>query len=825
MGASVGWIGGLAFAAASTLLIGLQEWWTMQGPGKNWIVAWNIVSVFLAFALSGVLAAQTRRLTRYLAQMVDERTTQWKAETERYRAAAEGLRSQSLLLENMAEGMIVTDDRGHIELANAAACRLTGFEETDLVGQPITLLSPLPAAETRQTFEEVAAAVSKEGKWFGDLPVRREDHTVMLAQVVLTRVEYERRVRIIALGQDITAKRQAELNLRAREEQLRLGLDAASMATWELEIPSGRIHYSGGIQSFFGEDPIAAYSSIKSILEAIHPEDRPLASQRLELAIAGKAVLDHEYRIRRRDGTYRWILVKGQAALSLEKAPTRLLGIAMDITERKRAEAVLQVQRDLGVSLSLAGDLHAGLDRLLDIALKLDGIDSGGVYLTDAGTGDLHLASHRGLSRSFVEHVAYYPANHERARLIGKKAPLYTNYSDLPKQPDLPLAAERLRAIAVVPLVHEGKVLGALNLASHERDEIPLQNRFVIETIAAQATGVLARLRTEAALHESEARLRVIINTAPLVLFAVDKDGIILFEDGQALKALGTRPEDFVGRGVREVFRDHPQVLDDTRRALAGEQFSTLSRLGDLVFDCTYCPTRDREGNVSGYLGVATNITERRRLEQQLLDISDREQARIGQEIHDSLCQQLVGLAFDANALQAQLSKGQRGDADLAARLAHYLDLAITEARQLSRGLFPIRLETDGLPSALEELANTITLRFKICCEFEQSDAPPIRNGGVATHLYRITQEAVNNALKHSHASRIRIRLAECPAGLELSVQDNGAGLLPGARSQTKGLGLHIMDYRARAIGATLELGSNPAGGTVVSCCIPRRML
>jgi two-component system CheB/CheR fusion protein len=240
------------------------------------------------------------------------------------------------------------------------------------------------------------------------------------------------------------------------------------------------------------------------------------------------------------------------------------------------------------------------------------------------------------------------------------------------------------------------------------------------------------------------------------------------------------------------------------------------------MFDCWYSPTRDKDGNLAGYIGVATDITEHHRLERQILEISDREQARIGQDIHDGLCQQLVSLAFDANALQRELTAENRPEAKTALRIAEFLDQAITESRQLSRGLFPVRLGKVGLSPALQELASTISARFQIQCRFNSKGPVAVKNAAIATHLYRIAQEAVANAVKHSRARTVCIRLRARTGQIELRVEDDGAGLSPAKRKKATGLGLHIMDYRARAVGGTLHVGPGRRGGTIVSCCVPR---
>jgi PAS domain S-box-containing protein len=319
-----------------------------------------------------------------------------------------------------------------------------------------------------------------------------------------------------------------------------------------------------------------------------------------------------------------------------------------------------------------------------------------------------------------------------------------------------------------------------------------------------------------------EARLNSIINGLPIMLLAVDQQGKVTFEDGRALRSLEVTPGEHVGQSVAEAYSRFPEILSHFRRALAGEEFSAEVDLGVASFLCHYSPTRDSNGTLTGYIGVATDTTERQLLQRQVLEISDREQARLGQEIHDGLCQQLVSLAFDANSLE-QLTRGENAQAQTARRIAECLDQAITEARQLSRGLFPVRLESDGLGPALEELADTVSERFHVGCRFAAKEAAPMSTA-MATHLYRIAQEAVNNSLRHGQAKNIEISLRADSAQLELTIEDDGTGAEshPPVAGKLTGMGLYIMDYRARSIGGTLRLGPGRSGGTAVSCCVPR---
>jgi PAS domain S-box-containing protein len=493
----------------------------------------------------------------------------------------------------------------------------------------------------------------------------------------------------------------------------------------------------------------------------------------------------------------------------------------LDITERKCADSLLQVQRDLGVSFGQSSDLNAALKHLLEIAVQVGGVDCGGVYLDNKAAGGMDLAMHCGLTAHFVKAVSHIVPDSPQMLIVRQGRSVFGLHRDLPIRYDADRQREGLRASALVPLSHDGRVIGLFALASHEIDEIPRQTQLMIEAIAAQAAGAIARIRAEAALRESETRLRAIITAAPVLLFAVDRDGIIRFEDGQALKVLGATPGANVGRSVMEVYAHLPAILENARRALTGEEFESIFEIGPATLDCWHSPTRDKDGNPEGFIGVATNITERRHLEHHILEISDREQARFGQEIHDGLCQQLVSLAFDANALQRDLSAQNRPEASIARRMADYLDQAITESRQLSRGLFPVRVGEVGLNPALQELADSTSARFKIQCRFAGKQPVAVKHAATATHLYRIAQEAVNNAVKHSRARTVCIRLRAQANQIELSVEDDGAGLSPARRKKATGLGLHIMDYRARAVGGTLHIGPGPQGGTVVSCCVP----
>lgn len=216
---------------------------------------------------------------------------------------------------------------------------------------------------------------------------------------------------------------------------------------------------------------------------------------------------------------------------------------------------------------------------------------------------------------------------------------------------------------------------------------------------------------------------------------------------------------------------------------------------------------------------------ERESLQRELLDISEREQRRIAQDLHDGLCQQLIGTSYLAATTQRRLA--QRGDPEAAGlqRIADALRTAAADARALSHGVHPVDSAPRALMKALENFAQVTGRMFGINCQFICPRAVLLKEQTTAAHLYRIAQEAVGNAIKHGGSTRITVRLVHAGRGqIELAIRDNGKGIPPLPAARTTGMGLQIMRYRASMCGGTLEVRkSTSAGGTVVACRVPAR--
>jgi signal transduction histidine kinase len=208
------------------------------------------------------------------------------------------------------------------------------------------------------------------------------------------------------------------------------------------------------------------------------------------------------------------------------------------------------------------------------------------------------------------------------------------------------------------------------------------------------------------------------------------------------------------------------------------------------------------------------------RLEREIIDISEREQQRIGRDLHDGVCQYLAAIGFSAAILNRDLERESSIRAQRAGEIANLLQDALKRTRDLARGLSPVDRDEGGLESALNELASSTTRLSGISCSFICVGQVEIRDNARAVHLFRIAQEALNNAIKHGRPKTVVVALEASNGTLSLRVSDDGIGFDPG--SERKGMGLNIMRYRARMLAGTLEIQSNSPVGTMVTCTIAR---
>jgi PAS domain S-box-containing protein len=343
-----------------------------------------------------------------------------------------------------------------------------------------------------------------------------------------------------------------------------------------------------------------------------------------------------------------------------------------------------------------------------------------------------------------------------------------------------------------------------------------------------------SKVNPEAPLLNMEAKYRALVEQIPAVVFMayLDKGIGEAYVSPQIETVLGFSQSEWLEDPVRWYQQIHPDdkmrwSVEAAEMFLSGKPlrsaYRVMARDGRVLwFQCEAKMIRREDGRPWFIHGVGFDITERKGLEEAILEISAREQRRIGQDLHDGLGQHLTGIAFMSKVLEEKLSDKSLPEALEAAQIVKMLNQAIDNTRQLARGLHPVAAEPLGLMSALQKCASEVEGLFHIGCSFLCEKPLPLHDVNLATHLYRIAQEAVNNAIRHGKSRNIVIGLSGKNGAGVLTVQDDGDGF-PKKQANQPGVGLSIMNYRADMVGGSLKVQPNEGRGITVTCMFPIR--
>jgi len=381
-----------------------------------------------------------------------------------------------------------------------------------------------------------------------------------------------------------------------------------------------------------------------------------------------------------------------------------------------------------------------------------------------------------------------------------------------------------------VPIFVGGRSWGVLGAHTCRPRTFSHDDVHFLQAVAHVLATAIERREREEALRESEARYRAIVETAVDAIITIDETGRILLFNPAAERIFGYRAEEVIGRNISVLMpspyrEQHDRYirnyLETGRRRIIGRgREVTGLRKDGTTFPMYLAVSEVRLPDRRLFTGIVRDLSETRRLEQEILRISDEERRSIGQDLHDGLGQMLTGMALISQSLARRLAAQGRPEARELEELTELIRQADRQARTLARGLIPVELEANGLQAALYRLTRQTEELFGIRCRFEAEKDVPVADNMAATHLYRIAQEALNNAVRHGRAQTITVTLAADDEALHLWVRDDGVGI-PEKLPETSGMGLRIMHYRARLLGGHLEVRRRKEGGTEVHAAVP----
>jgi PAS domain S-box-containing protein len=553
-------------------------------------------------------------------------------------------------------------------------------------------------------------------------------------------------------------------------------------------------------------------------------------------------VRDFEFENYRKDRSIIWISINGRAVRDASGTIQYYEGTIHDITERKAVESLLRRQRDFGVFLSSTGDLEAAAKRLLKVALQNEGLDCGAVYLVNSQTNALALTAHEGLPAGFAKRYSCVAKDAVRNRSAG--VPRSASRKQVAPMAAIlrQLKREGLLALEVIPIQHSGEVVAVLTVGSRVQTTIPRTTRHVIEALAAQAGGAIARIRAEQSMRTSQQLLEKTIHTLRAAVLFIDANTNIIQEcNPAATRMFGHNREEMIGQtpsllhlneAKREEFKWHLQAAVKEKGLLSEFEFEMKRKDGtSFPAEATLVPIRHEEGQIVTWVGVFRDNTERKKTEAGLRELSrhimeaqESERQRVARDLHDSVNQVIASAKMRVRrvAESALLNPAAR---ELLARCDELLVQALEENRRIAYGLRPADLDGLGLAEACRNYCRQFQERTNLVvrtrlAQFAQR-CPP----ATELNLFRIVQEALNNVEKHARAKTVRLQIGLQRGGLMLRIQDDGRGFDPNvaklAKRKGEGVGLTNIKERAVILGGTCEVKSVPNQGTTITVRLP----
>ncbi|MGE0334053.1 MAG: PAS domain S-box protein [Gammaproteobacteria bacterium] len=491
-----------------------------------------------------------------------------------------------------------------------------------------------------------------------------------------------------------------------------------------------------------------------------------------------------------------------------------------------------------------ADSLEQGLGEMLDAVLWLLGADMGYGQLADTRSAQLEVMTSRGFTPPTARMLqgctgplaaVCTPGQWPRERVVCEEID-----SDPAFEHCRAFAAEAgFRSAQCTPLLgSDGKLLGALATFWSSPHRMTDADRRRLDLYARQAAAYIERWHLERELRVREELLRAVLDTAADAIVSIDSNGVITHVNRATERMFGYTATDLLGRNVSMLMpspyrEEHDRHLSRYRATRQSRILDRSRELPGCRHDGSVFPAMITIAEVD-HLGMFTatirDLSERRELQQRLLDIADEEQRRLGQELHDSVQQELTGLSLFAASLHELLKASPDADharlervRQMTARLEDGLTEVHRQVQELARGIMPVQIDAAGLEAALQELAARTTRDAGVPCAFHSAGDVALESNAEATHLFRIAQEAVNNALRHARANRIDVVLAG-RRDITLEIRDDGRGFAPGAGdASNRGIGLRTMEYRAGLLGGVLRIEPGPKSGVTVRCVVPRR--
>jgi PAS domain S-box-containing protein len=805
--------GGGPGVLATVLSAVIADVWIIAPDGHHDMAEAVSIGLFtmsgLVMSTTGEMLRQARRREKAgLEQQVAERTNELlqanvslRKVIDDRRQAEQTLRESEhrfrTVFEHAVTGITITKPDGAYERCNPAYCALLGYTQEELHRATFqALVHPEDREANLAQFRRLLA---------GEVPffeienryVHKCGRPVWVRKwVSLLPDGAGRPAHILALVTDMTERRRVEQELRASERRFKTLAGSAPVGIFETDAQGNCLFVNDRWCSLAGMTPEEARG--KGWAHALHPEDRDGVFRGwYDAAREGREFAD-EYRFRTPQGTITWLSGRAVAVRNEAGGVTGYIGTVTDVTERKWAEDAVRRSEE---RLRLA--VRASNVGLWDWDLRTNTVVYSPEWMAQLGSTDAEVQN------------------------------TFDEWESRVHPDDRGSALDRIRrSLAGPEAVHEKELRMRHKDGSwrwiYSRSEVFRDTAGNPVRMVGCHLDITDRKRTEEAVRRSEERLRAILDTAADAIITINGEGIIQSVNPAAERMFDYAADEMTGQNVkmlmpapyREAHDGYPEQYRQTAVAhLTGSAREVEARRKD----GTVFPVRLAVSEVEHlrlFTGILHDLTRRKELEREVVEIVSMEQRRIGQDLHDSVAQELTALTLLADDLADALRTDPAVSAALVGRMAGGLRRGQEQLRAVLRGLVPVAVDTGGLMAALADLTDRTGREGGPACSFDCPDPISVPDIVVATQLYLIAQEAVRNAVKHARPRTVRISL-ESNSHLVVRVRDDGVGL-PARPTEIQGLGLRIMRNRAAIIGAALTIGPGEPTGTVVTCELAR---
>ncbi len=614
---------------------------------------------------------------------------------------------------------------------------------------------------------------------------------------------------------DMTARNEADEALRESQERFALAVQGSNTGIWDRDLKTNRTYLSPRWKSMLGYEEYEITDCFEEWENRIHPEDRERVRALVKDYLDGRVPeYEVQHRLRHKDGTYRWILSRGVSVRDATGKPMRIAGSHVDITKLKVTQKALEANAH---ALREQERLFIHLAETIDQVFWFAELDPERVIYVSPAFQQIWGIPVETLYRDpRVWMHTIHPDDRERVSrafdaYIRGHAPAYRIEYRIQRQDGT------LRWI-------------------QDNGTRRLDNSGRVRWVSGIAKDITESKRAEEALRESEGRFRLMADAAPILMWMSGPDKrSVYFNKGWL---------EFTGRQMEQELRDdwseniHPEDVQGCTETYsqafdARERFEMEYRLRR--HDSEYrwmwdigVPRFGEAGQFAGYIGTCVDITDRKRAEIALRELSGRlihaqeeERGRIARELHDDVSQRLALLGIELEQLGQQSAPSA---AQLSAR-THGLWKTVrdisADIHNLSHDLHPSKLDHLGLATAIRSFCNDRRVRGDLRIEFACRDVPDSLPKDIALCLYRVLQEAIQNAVKHSRTRDAKVAIYGSSTQITLRVSDAGIGFNPDADSMKTGLGLTSMRERVRLVGGELSIQSQPSKGTLIEVRVP----